>query len=260
MTGGCNQLENSRVQLDFPKSIPCLIISSRDSFYRLKEIRKKTKQKKAQLREIQNVLDVVDTDGNDMTIDDFKSEMKDSAGGLTLEQVFKKADINSDMKLSPAERSALKKSLENRKMEIIQDMVNYQEAQLGQSFEQVAKFFADKTASKEEVNQAFTRLIRLENCIRTVTERIRAMAEKLESVEEAKSKRPDRLATLLENMVANVSAVEKKSLETEDDMIHGAGVGEEDATGHPTDGVRKRSQGGISRLLRSPKKKGNEEM
>ncbi|VDN45817.1 unnamed protein product, partial [Dibothriocephalus latus] len=89
-------------------------------------------------------------------------------------------------------------------------MVNYQEAQLGQSFEQVAKFFADKTASREEVNQAFSRLIRLENCIRTVTERIRAMAEKLESVEEAKSARPDRLATLLENIVSwfqNVVAV-----------------------------------------------------
>ncbi|VDL91743.1 unnamed protein product [Schistocephalus solidus] len=169
---------------------------------RLQEIRKKTKQKKAQLLEIQNVIDVVDTDGQDMTIDDFKSEMKDSAGGFTLEQVFKKADINSDLKLSPAERSALKKTLEHKKMEIIHDMVNYQEAQLGQSFEQVAKFFADKTASKEEVNQAFSRLIRLETCIRTVTERIRAMAEKLESVEEAKSKRPDRLVTILENIIS----------------------------------------------------------
>nr|VZI36668.1 unnamed protein product [Spirometra erinaceieuropaei] len=218
---------------------------------RLKEIRKKTKQNKAQLQEIQNVLDAVDTDEKDMTIDDFKSEMKDSAGGLTLEQVFKRADVNSDMKLSPAERSALKKSLETRKMEIIQDMVNYQEAQLGQSFEQVAKFFADKTASKEEVNQAFSRLIRLENCIRTVTERIRAMSEKLESVEEAKSKRPDRLAALLENMVANVSAVEKKALETEDEMMPGTGTVEEDAAGHLTDGVRNRSQGGISQLLRS---------
>nr|VZI35510.1 unnamed protein product [Spirometra erinaceieuropaei] len=138
-----------------------------------------------------------------------------------------------------------------KKMEIIQDMVNYQEAQLGQSFEQVAKFFADKTASKEEVNQAFSRLIRLENCLRTVTERIRAMAEKLESVEEAKSKRPDRLAALLENMVANVSAVEKKALETEDEMMPGTGTVEEDAAGHLTDGVRNRSQGGISQLLRS---------
>ncbi|VDN11951.1 unnamed protein product [Dibothriocephalus latus] len=83
---------------------------------RLKEIRTKTKQKKAQLREIQNVLDAVDTEGQDMTIEDFKSEMKDSAGGLTLEQVFKKGDINGDMKLSAEERSALKKTLESKKV------------------------------------------------------------------------------------------------------------------------------------------------
>lgn len=87
-------------------------------------------------------------------------------------------------------------------MKLVQEMVQYQEAELGQSFEQVSKMFSATVASKEDVNKAYTRLIRLENCIKTVTERLKGMVSKLESAKDAKSKRTEQMTSLLENIVS----------------------------------------------------------
>ncbi len=80
-------------------------------------------------------------------------------------------------------------------------MFNYQEAEIGHSYEQVSKMFSTKVASKEEVNRAYTRLIRLENCIKNVTERLRCMVTKLESTEESKTKRADQMNNILESIM-----------------------------------------------------------
>ncbi len=61
--------------------------------------------------------------------------------------------------------------------------------------------FSTKVASKEEVNRAYTRLIRLENCIKNVTERLRCMVTKLESTEESKTKRADQMNNILESIM-----------------------------------------------------------
>ncbi len=83
----------------------------------------------------------------------------------------------------------------------MQEMFNYQEAEIGHSYEQVSKMFSTKVASKEEVNRAYTRLIRLENCIKNVTERLRCMVTKLESTEESKTKRADQMNNILESIM-----------------------------------------------------------
>ncbi len=81
------------------------------------------------------------------------------------------------------------------------EMMIYQEQELGQSYEQAAKLFTDSVASKEEVNRAYVKLARLEHCIRNVTERLVSMVKRLESDEDPRTKRTGQMNQLLDSIV-----------------------------------------------------------
>lgn len=86
-------------------------------------------------------------------------------------------------------------------MSIMQEMFRFQEAEIGHSYDQVSRMFSTRVASKEELNKAYMRLIRLENSIQNVTGRLRAMVSKLESTEETKANRVDQMAGILESIL-----------------------------------------------------------
>ncbi|VDO02937.1 unnamed protein product [Rodentolepis nana] len=79
-------------------------------------MRRKMKQKKHQLQEIQDAIYAVDIDENDMTINDLRAEMNGEVDSETLATIFRSADTNNDKKLSKDERRALRVTLENKKV------------------------------------------------------------------------------------------------------------------------------------------------
>ncbi|KAL5965302.1 Polycystin-2 [Taenia solium] len=169
---------------------------------RLKEMRNRIKQKKNQLQEIQDAIDAVATEENDVSVDGLKAEMTGEVGRAELDEMVRKVDTNSDMKLDTNERRALRETLENKKMSLMQEMFNFQEAEIGHSYEQFSKLLTTQVASKEDMDRAYMRLIRLENCIKNVTERLRSMVQKLEQTEEVKNKRTEQMKNLLENLIS----------------------------------------------------------
>ena len=84
----------------------------------------------------------------------------------------------------------------------MQEMFNFQEMEIGNSYEQFSKMLTTHVASKEDMNRAYMRLVRLENCLKNVTERLRTMVLKLEQSEEIKAKRTEHMQSLLENLVS----------------------------------------------------------
>uniref|UniRef100_A0A0R3W376 PKD_channel domain-containing protein n=1 Tax=Taenia asiatica TaxID=60517 RepID=A0A0R3W376_TAEAS len=174
---------------------------------RLKEMRNRIKQKKNQLQEIQDAIDAVATEEKDVPVDELKAEMTYTAafgevGRAELDEMIRRIDTNSDMKLDTNERRALRETLENKKMSLMQEMFNFQEAEIGHSYEQFSKLLTTQVASKEDMDRAYMRLIRLENCIKNVTERLRSMVQKLEQTEEVKNKRTEQMQNLLENLIS----------------------------------------------------------
>ncbi|CDS43464.1 polycystic kidney disease protein 2 [Echinococcus multilocularis] len=216
---------------------------------RLKDMRNKMKQKKSQLQEIQDAIDAVATEENDMSIDDLKAEMNGEASGAALDKILRKVDTNNDMKLDTNERRALRETLENKKMSLMQEMFNFQEAEIGHSYEQFSKLLTTRVASKEDMDRAYMRLIRLENCIKNVTERLRSMVRKLEQSEEVKNKRTEQMQNLLENLVSAVHAPPPPPLSAKPSFDHQGSV---DATEMasvaptPMEGVRKRPDRNLS--------------
>ncbi|VDD75321.1 unnamed protein product [Mesocestoides corti] len=208
---------------------------------RLKEMRRKMKQKKTQLQEIQDAIDAVGIDECDMTINDLRAEMSDEVGGDSLEEIFRRADADKNMKLDANERKALLESLENKKMCLMEEMFNFQEAEIGHSYEQVSKMLSTRVASKEEVNRAYVRLIRLESCVKNVTERLRSIVDKLEQNEEVKNKRTEQMRGLLENLISAMNVpppppIADKQFSYESDRTVTSAAGD----------VRKRSQSILS--------------
>lgn len=87
-------------------------------------------------------------------------------------------------------------------MDIMQEMFTYQEQEIGNSYEQFSKMLSSQVASKEDMDRAYMRVTRIENCIKTVTERLKNMIEKLEQSEETKTKRTEQMQSLLSNLVS----------------------------------------------------------
>lgn len=87
-------------------------------------------------------------------------------------------------------------------MSLMQEMFNFQEAEIGHSYEQFSKLLTTQVASKEDMDRAYMRLVRLENCIKNVTERLRSMVLKLEQTEEVKNKRTEQMQNLLETLIS----------------------------------------------------------
>lgn len=84
----------------------------------------------------------------------------------------------------------------------MQEMFYYQEQEIGNSYEQFSKILTSQVVSKEEMDRAYLRVIRIENCIKNVTERLRNMVERLEQSEEAKTKRTEHMQNLLSNLIS----------------------------------------------------------
>ncbi|KAH9277542.1 Polycystic kidney disease 2-like 1 protein [Echinococcus granulosus] len=216
---------------------------------RLKDMRNKMKQKKSQLQEIQDAIDAVATEENDMSIDDLKAEMNGEASGAALDEILRKVDTNNDMKLDTNERRALRETLENKKMSLMQEMFNFQEAEIGHSYDQFSKLLTTQVASKEDMDRAYMRLIRLENCIKNVTERLHSIVRKLKQSEEVKNKRTEQMQNLLENLVSAIHAPPPPPLSAKPSFDHQSSV---DATEMssvaptPMEGVRKRPDRNLS--------------
>ncbi|KAL5103963.1 Polycystic kidney disease 2-like 1 protein [Taenia crassiceps] len=173
---------------------------------RLREMRNKMKQKKNKLQEIQDAIDAVATEESDVPIGELKAEMTGEADRTDIGEIIRKLDANNDLKLDANGRRALRETLENKKMSLMQEMFNFQEAEIGHSYEQFSKLLTTQVASKEDMDRAYTRLVRLENCIKNVTERLRSMVQKLEQSEEVKNKRTEKMQNLLENLVSAAHA------------------------------------------------------
>ncbi|VUZ53965.1 unnamed protein product, partial [Hymenolepis diminuta] len=62
-----------------------------------------------------------------MNISDLKAEMNGEVDSETLATIFRSADTDNDKKLSKDERRALRFTLENKKMDLMQEMFTYQE-------------------------------------------------------------------------------------------------------------------------------------
>ncbi|VDL62075.1 unnamed protein product [Hymenolepis diminuta] len=139
--------------------------------------------------------------------DDVRKKMREYTTGEvdseTLATIFRSADTDNDKKLSKDERRALRFTLENKKMDLMQEMFTYQEQEIGNSYEQFSKMLSSQVASKEDMDRAYMRVTRIENCIKTVTERLKNMIERLEQSEESKTKRTEQMQNLLSNLAVN---------------------------------------------------------